>query len=173
MLIPILELYIRRQKEKLLKNGLSYYPERFLFTTDSCESIDDKNLLRAWQRVLKKADVRYRNFHTLRHTYATKLFEKGIPLITVSRLLGHSNVQITADTYECVKMGATNFQIFFMNPNSPAQTISICFSPYTSTLSTNKSTSSLSSFSIVSSGRNSESLPSITSFPALIASNCS
>jgi integrase len=61
--------------------------------------MDDKNLLRAWQRVLNKAGVRYRNFHTIRHTYATKLFENGVPLKTVSMLLGHADIKITADTY--------------------------------------------------------------------------
>jgi site-specific recombinase XerD len=37
--------------------------------------------------------------HDLRHTYATKLFEAGVPLKTVSMLLGHARINITADTY--------------------------------------------------------------------------
>ncbi|MBU3213815.1 tyrosine-type recombinase/integrase [Clostridium estertheticum] len=35
----------------------------------------------------------------LRHTYATKLFERNTKLKTVSELLGHSNIAITADIY--------------------------------------------------------------------------
>ncbi|MCL2335787.1 MAG: site-specific integrase [Firmicutes bacterium] len=98
-LIPLLKKHMSSEKEKLLKHGYAYSPDRLVFTTKSCNGIDNKNLLRSWLRTQKKAGVRYRNFHTLRHTYATKLFENGVPLKTVSTLLGHSNIKITADIY--------------------------------------------------------------------------
>jgi len=99
VLISHLRHHLIKQKEKFLRQGIPYTPEQLIFTTELGGSIDDKNLLRAWKRVLKKAGVRYRNFHTIRHTYATKLFEKGVPLKTVSILLGHYDIKITADTY--------------------------------------------------------------------------
>lgn len=37
--------------------------------------------------------------HTLRHTFATRLFEKGANVKDVSVILGHSNVNITYNTY--------------------------------------------------------------------------
>ena len=37
--------------------------------------------------------------HTLRHTFATRCFEAGIPPKTVQMILGHSNIQITLDLY--------------------------------------------------------------------------
>ena len=61
--------------------------------------IYNRNLLRAWKRTLNRADVRYRKLHNIRHTYATKLFEAGVPLITISRLLGHHSIEITAKIY--------------------------------------------------------------------------
>ena len=70
-----------------------------MFTTASCKYIDAGNQLKTFKRVLKRADVPYRKFHNVRHTYATKLFETEVPLVTVSRLLGHANIQITANTY--------------------------------------------------------------------------
>lgn len=98
-LLKPLRKHITAQKEKYFRNGLLYNASSLLFTTDSCKYIDAKNLLRAWERTLKRAGVRYRKLHNIRHTYATKLFEAGVPLITISKLLGHHSIEITARIY--------------------------------------------------------------------------
>jgi integrase len=40
--------------------------------------------------------------HALRHTAATLALGVGVPLTTVSKMLGHSSVAITADVYGSV-----------------------------------------------------------------------
>jgi integrase len=40
-----------------------------------------------------------RRFHDLRHGCATLLLASGVDLKTVSAILGHSTIAITADTY--------------------------------------------------------------------------
>ena len=94
-----LRKHITAQKEKHLANGLPFNNDSPLFTTDSCRYINGANMRKSFERTLKRADVQYRNFHNVRHTYATKLFEAGVELKTVSALLGHSNIGITANTY--------------------------------------------------------------------------
>ena len=37
--------------------------------------------------------------HRLRHTFATRCFEAGIPMVVISRYLGHANVTITEQIY--------------------------------------------------------------------------
>lgn len=39
------------------------------------------------------------NFHSLRHTFATRCVEKNIDIKTLSEILGHANVGITLNTY--------------------------------------------------------------------------
>jgi integrase len=39
------------------------------------------------------------SFHELRHTYASHLANAGIDLLTISKLLGHSDTRITAKHY--------------------------------------------------------------------------
>lgn len=39
------------------------------------------------------------NPHQLRHTYATMLYLAGVDILTASKLLGHSSVQVTLDIY--------------------------------------------------------------------------
>ena len=61
--------------------------------------IDVVNLSHAWENILKNCKLPHKKFHSLRHTFATKLFENKVPLKTVSELLGHSSIEITTNTY--------------------------------------------------------------------------
>jgi integrase len=56
-------------------------------------------VLRHFQAALKAAGLEAQPFHALRHAYATLLLEQGEELGVVSRILGHSNLSTTADTY--------------------------------------------------------------------------
>lgn len=49
-------------------------------------------------RRVRAVQLRIR-FHDLRHTCATNLMKAGVPLAHVSRVLRHSSIRITADTY--------------------------------------------------------------------------
>jgi len=49
----------------------------------------------AWATALRRAGIKGLRFHDLRHTFATRLIEHGVNLITVKELFGHSSVEIT------------------------------------------------------------------------------
>lgn len=55
-----------------------------------------KDIKTAWHTALKKAGVRYVNFHTLRHTCATWILQKTGNLKLVQQVLGHSDMRVTA-----------------------------------------------------------------------------
>lgn len=42
------------------------------------------------------------NTHMLRHTYATRCIEAGVPAEVLQRLLGHKNISITINTYTTI-----------------------------------------------------------------------
>ncbi len=49
----------------------------------------------SFQTALNKAHIENFRFHDLRHTVATRLIEKGIDVVVVKEILGHSDIQTT------------------------------------------------------------------------------
>jgi integrase len=50
-------------------------------------------------RRMRKAGINSASFHTLRHTHASNLLSRGVPLPAVSARLGHSDPNVTARIY--------------------------------------------------------------------------
>ncbi len=49
--------------------------------------------------VLRRLGMPAVNFHTFRHTFATRCIEVGMDIKSLSKILGHANVSITLNTY--------------------------------------------------------------------------
>ena len=88
-----------KHKEEMTQNN---YRTDYVFTTTTGTLIDKGNFRRAWNRFLRSAGVAQRKFHSCRATYCTMLCKKGIPLETASKLMGHSNINVTAKYYRFV-----------------------------------------------------------------------
>jgi integrase len=50
---------------------------------------------RAWATILKRAEIKDFRVHDLRHSFASFALKKGVPLVHVSKLLGHRNIATT------------------------------------------------------------------------------
>lgn len=74
----------------------------YVFTSRSGQFIDSANFRRSWQRHLKKCGIPYRKFHACRATYCTMLCKAGVPLETASKLMGHSDISVTAQFYRMI-----------------------------------------------------------------------
>lgn len=85
----------RIKAEERLKRGAAYQVNDLLFPAETGAYIHARNLKRSWDRALAKLGIPPRDFHALRHTFASKLLEKGIRITTVSRLLGHASIKTT------------------------------------------------------------------------------
>ena len=86
--------------ERLIKD-IKKLPQKTnkIATMGNMEPIRPKYIIKTINRIYDAAGIDLSGAHSLRHTYATALFNQGIELKTVSSLLGHSGIQITADTY--------------------------------------------------------------------------
>lgn len=71
----------------------------FFLTGSSEQFIEPRTLQNHFQKAAQACDIPDVNFHTLRHTFATRCVELGFDVKTLSELLGHSSVSITMNRY--------------------------------------------------------------------------
>ena len=62
-------------------------------------SAEPRTIQRRFGRLCKRLGLAGVHFHTLRHTFATRMMELGVDVKTVSALLGHSSAKTTLDLY--------------------------------------------------------------------------
>lgn len=72
---------------------------KYVFPSSTGSHMTPENIRRIQISLCKKANIPYKNFHALRHTFATRLIESGVDIKTVSLLLGHADINITLSTY--------------------------------------------------------------------------
>ena len=61
--------------------------------------MEPRTLQYRYRKLLERCGIRYRNFHALRHTYATRCMESGVDIKSLSELLGHADIRTTLQTY--------------------------------------------------------------------------
>ena len=71
----------------------------YVFPTQTGARLVMASLEKQYGTITSHCEIEGTSFHSLRHTFATRLFEKGADVKEVSTLLGHSNVTITYNTY--------------------------------------------------------------------------
>lgn len=72
--------------------------EGFIFESRNGNAICYRRVLECWQHVQKLTGIE-KNIHCFRHTAATFLLERQVPVAEVSRILGHSDPTITYSMY--------------------------------------------------------------------------
>jgi integrase len=70
-----------------------------VFTSESGGPIHASNLIAHFDALLAAAGLPKIRFHDLRHTAATLMLADSVPLVTVSKILGHSSPAVTANIY--------------------------------------------------------------------------
>lgn len=91
---------INKSAETALKSLSIGNDTPYVITNIKHKPVLPSNFERSFHSVLRNAgiDGNY-GVHALRHTFASMLFSKGVDIKIVSKLLGHSSVKITYDTY--------------------------------------------------------------------------
>lgn len=96
--IPVnkaLESVLKEALERVQKNPFDLifydYLKKDLITTSQVNCF--------FHRICKKAGISKRGQHALRHTFATRCIEAGVPAVVLKNWLGHRDIHMTLDIY--------------------------------------------------------------------------
>lgn len=73
--------------------------EDYIFKPEDNKPLLPRNFRNTFDAICRRAGIKETGLHTLRHTFASLLFKKGVDVKTVSELLGHADTRITYNTY--------------------------------------------------------------------------
>jgi len=102
--ITALRWYQRSQQLDRREAGEGWRDLGLVFTRPMGGPLDPAYVHRNHQILCEIAGVRKIRFHDLRHSAATLLLEQGVELIVVKDLLGHAQINTTADIYAHVRL---------------------------------------------------------------------
>lgn len=88
---PVLEDALKKYRKN--KDGLLFYDFKMM------RPISTAMVNNAFHRICDKAGIPHRGQHGLRHTFATRSIEAGVPAAVLAKWLGHTDVSITLNTY--------------------------------------------------------------------------
>lgn len=74
-------------------------PNCFLLSSSRSKIVEPRTMQNRFKVIIRKGGIIDANYHSLRHTFATRCVEAGFDVKSLSEILGHSSVKITLDKY--------------------------------------------------------------------------
>lgn len=89
--------YLEERKSHAHKKRVVFSHSQPLFLSQKNGAFTNLTIARRFENIYKMAGIIGATSHSGRRTFATNLIEKGLDIKSVSILMGHSNIQSTAD----------------------------------------------------------------------------
>lgn len=70
-----------------------------IISTRENKVVDTRSYQKTFEKILRKLNIPYKNFHSLRHTFATRAVELGIDVKSLAEIMGHKNPTVTLQRY--------------------------------------------------------------------------
>jgi integrase len=97
--VQVLKAHKNRQYEARVLAGSKWIEDDLVFPSSIGTPMNRDNLRSLFKRLLGAAGLPDIRFHDLRHTAASLMLNNGVPLLVVSKRLGHAQPSITLDVY--------------------------------------------------------------------------
>jgi len=85
--------------DEMVKLLLPYQNRGKKYVIQGNKPMEPRTYQNKFQKYLQMAGIEKKNFHILRHTFATNCINSGMDIKSLSEILGHSDVKITLNRY--------------------------------------------------------------------------
>lgn len=100
--LPVLTAHKQEQDAIRKQASSSWNDKNLVFCSSVGEWIEPRRVQTELHKVLKANGFELFGPHALRHTYATRMLEREVPVRVVSEILGHADVKTTMQIYSHV-----------------------------------------------------------------------
>lgn len=94
--LDALEYHRQCHTAEMRKRG---YQTKYIFTTNNGNLYYQSTLRKSFNRLCNRIGVESKNFHAFRRTFGTRLAARGVPIEVLSKMMGHSDISVTAKYY--------------------------------------------------------------------------
>ena len=105
--LEILKKQLQYNKEDKFDAGIAYADYGFVFSNPLGQPFDQRTYADNFECIVKSAGIAKTiqlgtndvsvGFHTLRHTFATRVVENGMDILVLSKILGHAQASTTVN----------------------------------------------------------------------------
>jgi len=97
--LALRERQAAQQAERRLIGEGSWQAADLVFNAEEGAPLHRNTITNQFHARVRAAGLEHLRPHDLRHTYGSLLMSQGVPLKTISELLGHASIEVTADIY--------------------------------------------------------------------------
>ncbi len=97
--LQFLQTHLNRQQIERKLAGKQWQEMNLVFASKVGTPLEGSTLLKEFKTELERAGLNKMRFHDLRHTAASLMLNHGVPVLVVSKMLGHSKTSTTLDIY--------------------------------------------------------------------------
>jgi len=97
--VEVLHEHLQRQKQLATLRGFAWHDTGMVFTDTEGRPLHPASVTSQFKKLADAAGLPPIRLHDLRHGAASIAHAAGVDITTISKQLGHSSIQITADTY--------------------------------------------------------------------------
>lgn len=122
-------VYLVSEAQKILENNLrkSNGKDNFIFHNIHGKPLTFNSIYKMIARLRKSAKIANLTPHVCRHTFVTRLCEKGVPAKAIAQIIGHAGTGYVLDIYAQLEQKELRKAIYALEDDSAEQEIRISF----------------------------------------------